>query len=179
MEVFLKSVSALSDETRVLLLRFIDTYGESCVCDLQASLSMIQSRLSRHLKILKEAGFLRVERKGTWAYYSIRSPLDRFRSEASGTVNHNAQALLESKGQWRERYHSKVIETVLDTPFDLIITVCDHAKESCPVFPKAVKTIHVGFDDPSGMAVEEYEKTYDLIEKELLPIVDRELCQSA
>ncbi|MDA3945385.1 MAG: metalloregulator ArsR/SmtB family transcription factor [Helicobacteraceae bacterium] len=86
MEVFLKSVSALSDETRVLLLRFIDTYGESCVCDLQASLSMIQSRLSRHLKILKEAGFLRVERKGTWAYYSIRSPLDRFRSEALAEI---------------------------------------------------------------------------------------------
>ena len=82
MEVFLKSIAALNDETRVLILRFIDTYGESCVCDLQSSLGMIQSRLSRHLKILKEAGFLRVERKGTWAYYSIRSPLDRFRSEA-------------------------------------------------------------------------------------------------
>ncbi|MEN8147287.1 MAG: metalloregulator ArsR/SmtB family transcription factor [Campylobacterota bacterium] len=82
MEIFLKSVSALNDETRLLILRFIDTYGGSCVCDLQASLGMIQSRLSRHLKILKEAGFLRVERKGTWAYYSIRSPLDRFQSEA-------------------------------------------------------------------------------------------------
>lgn len=80
-EVFLKSASALSDETRVLLLRFLDEYGESCVCDMQTSLDMIQSRLSRHLKILKDAGFLKVERKGTWAYYSIRSPLDRFRSE--------------------------------------------------------------------------------------------------
>jgi len=82
MEVFLKSVSALNDETRVLILHFIDTHGETCVCDLQASLEMIQSRLSRHLKILKDAGFLRVERKGTWAHYSIRTPLDRFRSEA-------------------------------------------------------------------------------------------------
>ncbi|MCX6051662.1 MAG: metalloregulator ArsR/SmtB family transcription factor [Campylobacterales bacterium] len=82
MEVFLKSVSALNDETRVLILRFIDANGECCVCDLQASLEMIQSRLSRHLKILKDAGFLRVERKGTWAYYSIRTPLDRFRTEA-------------------------------------------------------------------------------------------------
>ena len=82
MEVFLKSVAALNDETRVLLLRFIDEYGETCVCDMQVSLDMIQSRLSRHLKILKDAGFLRVERKGTWAYYSIRSPLDRFREEA-------------------------------------------------------------------------------------------------
>ncbi len=88
MEIFLKSVSALNDETRVLLLRFIDEYGECCVCDLQNSLGMIQSRLSRHLKILKDARFLRVQRKGTWAYYSIRSPLDRFRLEALQEIKH-------------------------------------------------------------------------------------------
>ncbi|RLA69103.1 MAG: hypothetical protein DRG30_10525 [Epsilonproteobacteria bacterium] len=40
---------------------------------------MIQSRTSRHLKILKEARFLKVDRKGRWAYYSIRFPLDIFR----------------------------------------------------------------------------------------------------
>lgn len=82
MDIFLKSVSALNDDTRVLLLRFLDEHGEVCVCDLQASLDMIQSRLSRHLKILKDAGFLRVNRRGTWAYYSVRCPLDRFRTEA-------------------------------------------------------------------------------------------------
>jgi len=88
MDIFLKTVSALNDETRVLLLRFLDEYGECCVYDLQNSLDMIQSRLSRHLKILKDAGFLRVERKGTWAYYSIRSPLDRFRIEALQEIKH-------------------------------------------------------------------------------------------
>jgi len=82
MDIFLKTVSALNDETRILILRFLDVHGPLCVCDLQASLSMIQSRLSRHLKLLKEAGFIRVNRRGVWAYYSIRSPLDRFRSEA-------------------------------------------------------------------------------------------------
>lgn len=96
--------------------------------------------------------------------------------KASGKVNPNAQALLEKKGYWRDSYHSKVIETVLDTSFDLVITVCDHAKETCPMFPKAVKTIHLGFEDPSGMTVEEYEKTLDLIEAELLPIVKEEFC---
>jgi arsenate reductase len=96
--------------------------------------------------------------------------------KASGVVNQNAQSLLESKGQWRDTYHSKVIESVIDTEFDLVVTVCDNAKETCPMFPKAVKTIHVGFDDPSGKAVQEYEKTYKLIEKELLPIIKKELC---
>lgn len=88
MDVFLKTVSALNDETRVLLLRFLDQHGPLCVCDLQSSLEMIQSRLSRHLKILKDGGFLRVERKGTWAYYEIRSPLDRFRMEAIEEIRH-------------------------------------------------------------------------------------------
>jgi len=96
--------------------------------------------------------------------------------KASGKVNPNAQALLEEKGYWREEYHSKVIETVLNNEFDLVVTVCDHANETCPMFPKAVKTIHVGFEDPSGKAVEEYAKTLDLIEKTLLPIVQKELC---
>ena len=96
--------------------------------------------------------------------------------KASGAVNPYAEALLKEKGYWRDEYHSKVIETVLDTPFDLIITVCDHAKETCPMFPKAVKTIHLGFDDPSGKAEEEYEITLNLIEKELLPVVKEELC---
>jgi len=87
-EIFLKSVSALNDETRILILRFLDLHGECCVCDLQESLEMIQSRLSRHLKILKEAGFIKVQRKGTWAYYSIRSPLDKFRSEALDEIRY-------------------------------------------------------------------------------------------
>ncbi|HHD78134.1 MAG TPA: transcriptional regulator, partial [Epsilonproteobacteria bacterium] len=60
---------------------FIDENGAVCVCDIESAFGMIQSRISRHLKILKEAGFLRVERKGRWAYYSIRSPLDKFRQD--------------------------------------------------------------------------------------------------
>ncbi len=96
--------------------------------------------------------------------------------KASGAVNPHAKALLQSKGYWREGYHSKVIETVLDTAFDLVVTVCDHAKETCPMFPKAIKTIHIAFEDPSGKDVSEYEVTLNLIEKELLPIIKKELC---
>jgi arsenate reductase len=96
--------------------------------------------------------------------------------KASGKVNPHAKALLESKGEWRDEYHSKVIESVLNTPFDLVVTVCDAAKETCPMFPKAVKTIHIGFEDPSGKEENEYAKTYDLMQKELLPIIKKEVC---
>ena len=79
MENFLKTISSLNDETRLKIVRFINENDEVCVCDIENSFDMIQSRISRHLKILKEAGFLKVDRKGRWAYYSIRFPLDIFR----------------------------------------------------------------------------------------------------
>jgi len=99
--------------------------------------------------------------------------------KASGVVNPHVKALLESKGEWRERYHSKRIETLLNTAFDLVVTVCDAAKETCPMFPNAVKSIHVGFEDPSGKAEAEYEKTYALIKKKLFPIIKKEVCYNA
>lgn len=80
MDIFLKTVGALNDETRLRILRFIDAHGGNvCVCEIEEAFEMIQSRISRHLKILKEAGFLKLERKGRWAHYSIRLPLDQFR----------------------------------------------------------------------------------------------------
>jgi len=88
MDTFLQTVGALNDETRLKLLRFIDKHGAVCVCDIEAAFGMIQSRISRHLKILKEAGFLRVERKGRWAYYSIRSPLDTFRQNVLTEISY-------------------------------------------------------------------------------------------
>lgn len=79
MDIFLQTVGAINDETRVKILHFINIHNEVCVCDIESSFSMIQSRVSRHLKILKDGGFLRVDRRGRWAYYSIRTPLDVFR----------------------------------------------------------------------------------------------------
>jgi len=87
MDVFLQTIGALNDETRVRILRFIDENKEVCVCDIENAFGMIQSRVSRHLKILKEAGFLKVKREGRWAYYSIRSPLDLFRQSVLKEVS--------------------------------------------------------------------------------------------
>lgn len=87
MDIFLKTASALNDETRIKILKFLNIHGKCCVCDLENSFEMIQSRLSRHLKILKEAGFLRVDREGRWAYYSLRAPLDEFRQSCLKEIN--------------------------------------------------------------------------------------------
>ena len=87
MDIFLRTIGAVNDETRLRILRFVDSNTEVCVCDIETSFEMIQSRISRHLKILKEAGFLKVERKGRWAYYGIRKPLDSFRQSILAEIS--------------------------------------------------------------------------------------------
>lgn len=61
---------ALSDETRLQLLELLAD-GEQCVCDLTYALKAGQSRLSFHLKTLKDAGLLTDRRDGRWVYYSL------------------------------------------------------------------------------------------------------------
>ncbi len=87
----------------------------------------------------------------------------------SGRVNPNAKKVLERNGIWDEKYYSKHLDEVIDEDFDLVVTVCDHAKETCPVFPKPLKKIHVGFEDPDGKDFAAFEKTYKEIKTVLLP----------
>lgn len=95
--------------------------------------------------------------------------------KASGKVNPNAKKVLEDAGIWRDEYHSKTLDKVIDEEFDLVVTVCDNAKESCPVFPKDTKVIHVGYEDPDGKNFAAFQKTFKLIKMELTPIVRFEL----
>lgn len=88
--------------------------------------------------------------------------------KASGKVNPNAKKLLIQKGIWSDEYHSKTIDKVIDNTYDLVVTVCDHAFETCPIFPKVTKVIHVGFEDPDGKDFQAFENTYEQIEKVLL-----------
>ena len=106
----------------------------------------------------------------------INAKLDGISSDssgvrASGRVNPNAKKLLEQKGIWKDEYHSKVIEEVIENEYDLVVTVCDHANETCPMFPNATKVIHVGFEDPDGKDFSAFEDTYKEIEEVLLPKV--------
>jgi ArsR family transcriptional regulator len=62
--------NALADEARVeIVVRLLD--GEKCVCDLMDALDAAQSRLSYHLKVLKDAGLVTDRREGRWSYYTL------------------------------------------------------------------------------------------------------------
>jgi ArsR family transcriptional regulator len=61
---------ALSDRTRLGILEMLRD-GEHCVCDLQAALDAGQSRLSFHLRVLKDAGLVTDRKEGRWSYYAL------------------------------------------------------------------------------------------------------------
>ena len=61
---------ALSDETRLEIIAMLRS-GERCVCDLTEALDAAQSRLSFHLKVLKDAGIVRDRKDGRWVHYEL------------------------------------------------------------------------------------------------------------
>jgi arsenate reductase len=67
--------------------------------------------------------------------------------------------------------YPKDIDALLDEPIDLVVTVCDNAKESCPVFPRPVPRIHLPFHDPHGEPLDSFIAVRDDIRARLVPAV--------
>lgn len=70
MNAFLKIMKALSDPGRVKALKLLEG-GELCVCHIQAALGLAQPTVSRHLRLLVEAGLVQSRKKGSWVYYRL------------------------------------------------------------------------------------------------------------
>src|SRR4030042_1464936 len=70
MRAVFKAFKALSDETRLRILKLL-LERECCVCEVMQVLDISQSRASRNLGILQSAGFLKSRRNGAWMYYSV------------------------------------------------------------------------------------------------------------
>ncbi len=69
-------------------------------------------------------------------------------------LNPNAVKVMAEAGVDITGQKSENIRDLLDIPFDVVITVCGHAHESCPIFPANARIVHVGFDDPPALARE-------------------------
>ena len=67
--------------------------------------------------------------------------------------------------------YPKDIDALLDEPIDLVVTVCDNAKESCPIFPRPVPRIHLPFHDPHGEPLDSFIAVRDDIRARLVPAV--------
>jgi ArsR family transcriptional regulator len=66
---------ALGDPVRLRLVSLIASHpgGEACVCDISATIDLSQPTISHHLKVLRSAGLLESERRGSWVYYRVIS----------------------------------------------------------------------------------------------------------
>lgn len=76
---------ALSDPTRLHILHLL-RQGRRCVCDLSDTMDAAQSRLSFHLRTLRDAGLVRDRREGRWVYYEIRPEALEEVTEALGAL---------------------------------------------------------------------------------------------
>ena len=64
-------LKATADPTRLRMLYLLSRHGELCVCDLQKTLGISPSSASRHLRTLREAGFVTDRRQGMWMHYTL------------------------------------------------------------------------------------------------------------
>ena len=86
---------------------------------------------------------------------------DRLEAFSAGIETHGlnprAVRVMEEAGVDISAHRSKNVAELADVELDYVVTVCDNARESCPVFPGRTTTIHVGFPDPPRLA-EQYDE---------------------
>ncbi len=104
MEQIAKRLKGLSDPTRLRIIRLLD-HGELCVCDLMAALDIPQSKVSRHMSFLKNAGWVSSQRKGKWVYYSLASPNQRIQSLVLTVLRDNLPELEEAQQDYARLEH--------------------------------------------------------------------------
>ncbi len=90
-----------------------------------------------------------------WAHELKRNEIKAYSAgiETHGLNPHAAKVMQES-GVDISNQKSECVDDLLDIDFDYVITVCDNAHETCPVFPGKAKVVHVGFADPPALAGE-------------------------
>jgi ArsR family transcriptional regulator len=79
-------LQAAADPTRLAILRQLSADGEVCACNFTACCDVAQPTVSHHLKVLREAGWVSTERRGTWIWYAIRPEASRRFHQLAGEV---------------------------------------------------------------------------------------------
>jgi len=86
-------------------------------------------------------------------------------------VANGAIAALKQAGLNADGLHPKDIDAVMNEDIDLVVTVCDNAREACPIIPKPIPAIHLPFHDPHGEPLESFIAVRDDIRNRLVAAV--------
>jgi len=105
---------------------------------------------------------------------------DKIRALSAGTrpqprVADGAIEALNLAGLPTDGLYPKDVDVFMNEPIDLVVTVCDNAREACPIFPRPVPQIHLPFHDPHGEPLESFVSVRDDIRARLLPAVQHAL----
>lgn len=92
-------------------------------------------------------------------------------TQIQSKVAEGAIAALRLAGLETAGLYPKNVDFFLETPIDLVITVCDNAQEACPVFPRSVPKLHLPFHDPHGESLNSFIRVRDEIRACLVPAV--------
>ena len=88
--------------------------------------------------------------------WARRLKADAIEPFSAGTEPHGLNPLavraMAEAGVDIRQHRSKHVRELSEIPFDAVITVCDNAREACPIFPGKTRVVHVGFDDPPWLA---------------------------
>ena len=106
MKSFIKIMKALSDPNRVKILKILQYKSNMCVCELKSLLNIAQPTVSKHLKILEEAGLVEYRKDGLWVNYSL----------VNGSSNPYAAGILRELRFWLED-QPEFVEILKNTPF--------------------------------------------------------------
>jgi ArsR family transcriptional regulator, arsenate/arsenite/antimonite-responsive transcriptional repressor len=112
MKSFVKVMKALSDPNRVKIIKLLQQKF-MCVCELQAALKLAQPTVSKHLKILEEAGLVDYRKEGLWVNYSL----------ANGKSSPYAASLLGNLQHWLNE-DAEIAEMMKKAPFINRIDIC-------------------------------------------------------
>ena len=118
-----KAFKALSDETRLRVLNLV-LERECCVCEIMQALEISQSKASRHLSALYDAGFLKFRKEGLWSLYSVDESMEDGLSDMVSAVK---KSLIENKEAKMDRERLKTTKRT-----GMACTSC--VSESIPVF---------------------------------------------
>lgn len=92
MKTFIRVMKSLSDPNRVRVLKLLQE-GKLCVCEIQSVLGLAQSTVSKHMKILEDAGMVERTRDGSWIFYSL----------ADGRESPYAKTMLAELALWLDK----------------------------------------------------------------------------
>lgn len=113
MKKFIEIMKALSDPHRVKIVKLLQHRSGMCVCELRSLLHIAQPTVSKHLKILKEAGLVEFRKDGLWVNYSL----------VDGGTNPYAEGMLRQLKGWLED-QPELAEILRRAPFASREKIC-------------------------------------------------------